>query len=251
MPSPGRSTSTPSISRRSGEGTFTRFSQGSPLESTSDSRRGERSGVSSGSRRPATKPAAGARLRRLADRLSHDARPGACQGVGTAAPDPGNSVSALSVSAREMISDVFAVMDEQEATVRADEKVGRHFRHLQVRPSPEPVKDRTNPVPVEARKHHGLEQPEPGRLDSESAVDLLSRIGDQGKRVAAPTRIPPNRRSGGVEEGDSRQAAGVQSRVLLCKVVQAQVAHRAGGVAKRTSAAAADRGSVRARQGDR
>ncbi len=91
---------------------------------------------------------------------------------------------------------------------------------------------RSDPVPIEARKRHGLEQPEPGRRDPERAIDLLTRIGDQRKRMAAPPRIPPDRGSGGVEEGDGRQAARVQARVLLRKIVQAQVAHRAGGIAE-------------------
>jgi hypothetical protein len=36
-----------------------------------------------------------------------------------------------------------------------------------------------------------------------------------------------------VEEGDSGQAVSMQARILLCKVVQAQVAHRARGIAKK------------------
>jgi hypothetical protein len=67
----------------------------------------------------------------------------------------------LDVCQREMISDVFAVVDKQEATVRADEKVSRHLRHLDVGPSPKTVTDRADPVPVEAWKQHGLEEPGP------------------------------------------------------------------------------------------
>src|SRR5512134_1575435 len=108
-----------------------------------------------------------------------------------------------------MISDVSAVMRKQETTIRADEKVGRHLRHLEIGPSPETATHRADPVPVEARKEHRLEESGPRGLDSEGAVDLLIRIRDERKRIVAPTRIPSDRPSRRVEERDSRQAAGL------------------------------------------